>query len=229
MQDKSKLIKQTILLLEDDLQLSDTIKQFLEYKNYNVYPAYNAYEAKDILYEKRVDLMLLDVKVPYQNGFDFLKEVREEKNSVPAIFITSLNSVDNVERGFDIGCDDYIRKPFALKELLVRIEAIFKRQLSSFKESIELSNGYTFDLANNLLLKNGKSVTVRTKELKLLIFFLRNPNRLLSYNNIYNELWEYNETPSQGSLRAYISTIRNIIGKDKIETIKHIGYRYVKQ
>ncbi len=229
MQDKSKLIKQTILLLEDDLQLSDTIKQFLEYKNYNVYPAYNAYEAKDILYEKRVDLMLLDVKVPYQNGFDFLKEVREEKNSVPAIFITSLNSVDNVERGFDIGCDDYIRKPFALKELLVRIEAIFKRQLSSFKESIELSNGYTFDLANNLLLKNGKSVTVRTKELKLLIFFLKNPNRLLSYNNIYNELWEYNETPSQGSLRAYISTIRNIIGKDKIETIKHIGYRYVKQ
>ncbi len=229
MQEKSKLIKQTILLLEDDLQLSDTIKQFLEYKNYNVYPAYNAYEAKDILYEKRVDLMLLDVKVPYQNGFDFLKEVREEKNSVPAIFITSLNSVDNVERGFDIGCDDYIRKPFALKELLVRIEAIFKRQLSSFKESIELSNGYTFDLANNLLLKNGKSVTVRTKELKLLIFFLRNPNRLLSYNNIYNELWEYNETPSQGSLRAYISTIRNIIGKDKIETIKHIGYRYVKQ
>ncbi len=229
MQEKSKLIKQTILLLEDDLQLSDTIKQFLEYKDYSVYPAYNAYEAKDILYEKRVDLMLLDVKVPYQNGFDFLKEVREEKNSVPAIFITSLNSVDNVERGFDIGCDDYIRKPFALKELLVRIEAIFKRQLSSFKKSIELSNGYTFDLANNLLLKNGKSVTVRTKELKLLIFFLKNPNRLLSYNNIYNELWEYSETPSQGSLRAYISTIRNIIGKDKIETIKHIGYRYVKQ
>ncbi len=141
MKDRSKLIKQSILLLEDDLQLSDTIKQFLEYKDYIVYSAYDAYEAKDILYEKRVDLMLLDVKVPYQNGFDFLKEVREDKNSTPAIFITSLNSVDNVERGFDIGCDDYIRKPFALKELLVRIEAIFKRQLSNLQNNIELSNG----------------------------------------------------------------------------------------
>ncbi len=229
MKDRSRFTKQTILLLEDDLQLSDTIKQFLEYKDYIVFPAYDAYEAKDILYEKKVDLMLLDVKVPYQNGFDFLKEIRADSNLTPAIFITSLNSVDNVERGFDIGCDDYIRKPFALKELLVRIEVIFKRQLSTYEESIDLSNGYTFNLEKSLLLKNDNIVTIRTKELKLLRFFLKNSNKLFSYDEIYSELWDYSETPSQGSLRAYISTIRNIIGKDKIETIKHIGYRYVKQ
>jgi len=218
----------TILLLEDDLQLSDTIKQFLEYKGYKVYPAYDAYQATDILYENRVDLMLLDVKVPHQNGFDFLAEIRAKEDTTPAIFITSLNSVDDVTKGFDIGCDDYIRKPFALKELLVRIEAIFKRQLTKYKETVELENGYSFNIANNLLLKNNQAVTIRTKEFKLLSLFIKNPNRLLSYEDIYNELWDYSETPSQGSLRAYISTLRNILGKDKIETIKHLGYRYVK-
>jgi len=218
----------TILLLEDDLQLSDTIKQFLEYKGYSVHLAYDSFQAMDILYEHKIDLMLLDIKVPYQNGFDFLRQVRNEGNLIPAIFITSLNSVDDVTKGFNIGCDDYIRKPFALKELLVRIEVIFKRELAKYEEIIPLSNGYSFNFAKNMLLKNNKSVTIRTKELKLLIFFLKNPNKLLNYSDIFNELWDYNETPSQGSLRAYISTIRNILGKENIETIKHLGYRYVQ-
>jgi len=218
----------TILLLEDDLQLSDTIKQFLEYKGYKVSLAYDSYQAMDVLYENKIDLMLLDIKVPYQSGFDFLKQIRDEGNMTPAIFITSLNSVDDVAKGFNIGCDDYIRKPFALKELLVRIEAIFKRELAKYEEVITLSNGYSFNFAKNMLLHNNKIVTIRTKELKLLIFFLKNPNKLLNYSDIFNELWDYDETPSQGSLRAYISTIRNILGKENIETIKHLGYRYVK-
>jgi DNA-binding response OmpR family regulator len=215
-----------ILLLEDDLQLSDTIKQFLEYKGYLVYTAYSAYDAKDILYEEQIDLMLLDVKVPHQNGFDLLAEIREGANVTPAIFITSLNSVDDVTRGFNVGCDDYIRKPFALKELLVRIKAILRRQ--NIDENIKLEHGYSFNFGKNLLLKDGKSVTIRTKELKLLKLFLKNPDRLLNYEEIFNELWSYNEPPSYGSLRAYISTIRTIVGKDKIATIKNVGYRYVK-
>ncbi len=218
-----------ILLLEDDLQLNDTIKQFLEYKNYKIYPAYDAYEAKDILYEEKIELMLLDIKVPHQNGFNFLKDVRAEKNSTPAIFITSLNSVDDITKGFDIGCDDYIRKPFALKELLVRIEVIFKRQLANHQKSIDFNNGYSFDFEKRLLQYKNKTLNIRAKELKLLILLLKNPNNLLSYNEIFNELWEYNETPSHGSLRAYISTIRNILGKDRVKTVKYEGYRYVNQ
>ena len=87
---------QNILVLEDDIQLSDTIKQFLEYSGYMVYPAYDASQAKDILYEKSIDLMLLDVKVPHQNGFDFLQERRDSGDTTPAIFVTSLNAVDDV-------------------------------------------------------------------------------------------------------------------------------------
>jgi DNA-binding response OmpR family regulator len=104
----------SILLLEDDIQLNDTVKQFLELKGYEVYVAYDGLQAEEIAYEKHIDLMLLDVKVPQLSGFDFLKRIRNEGRETPAIFITSLNSVEDVEKGFALGCDDYIRKPFSL-------------------------------------------------------------------------------------------------------------------
>ena len=217
-----------ILLLEDDLQLSDTVKQFLEYSGYIVYPAYDASEAKDLLYEKSINLLLLDVKVPHQSGFDFLQEVRDSGDFTPAIFITSLNAVDDVTRGFDIGCDDYIRKPFALKELLARVEAIIKRNFGSKHNKVDLGNGYSFDIKGYFLTHNENKVTLKTKETKLLSLFLQKPNELLSYEQIFEVLWEYDETPSQGSLRAYINTLRQLLGKEKIETVKHTGYRYVQ-
>ena len=219
---------QTVLLLEDDLQLSDTVKQFLEYSRYKVYPAYDASEAKDILYEKNIDLMLLDIKVPHQNGFDFLQEVRDTGDFTPAIFITSLNSVDDVTRGFDIGCDDYIRKPFALKELLARVEAITKRNFGTQENLLDLGNDYAFDIKGLFLAHKNEKVALKTKETKLLALFLKNPNKLLTYEAIFEVLWEYDETPSSGSLRAYINKLRSTLGKEKIETIKHSGYRYAK-
>ena len=222
------MAQQTILLLEDDIQLSDTVKQFLEYSGYTIYPAYDASSAKDILYEKSIDLMLLDIKVPHQNGFDFLQDVRDSGDFTPAIFITSLNSVDDVTRGFDIGCDDYIRKPFALKELLARVEAISKRNFGSHDNQIDLNNGYSFDIKGLFLSHKEEKVSLKTKESKLLALFLKSPDELLTYEAIFEVLWEYDETPSQGSLRAYINTLRHILGKDKIETVKHMGYRYVK-
>ena len=217
-----------ILVLEDDIQLSDTIKQFLEYSGYMVYPAYDASEAKDILYEKSIDLMLLDVKVPHQNGFDFLQERRNGGDSTPAIFVTSLNAVDDVTQGFDMGCDDYIRKPFALKELLVRVESVIKRHYGTQDNSLDLGNGYLFDIKELFLEKEGKKISLKTKERKLLSLFLKYSNELLTYDTIYEVLWDYDETPSQGSLRAYVNSLRNILGKETIETIKHTGYRYVK-
>ncbi len=221
-------MKQTILLLEDDLQLSDTIKQFLEFKGYVVYPAYDGLKAQEIFYEKHIDLMLLDVKVPHMDGFEFLKSLRDRDKEIPVIFITSLNSVEDVERGFKLGCDDYIRKPFALKELLVRVESLLKRSFGTTDEKIELSNGAIFDIKELSLTQNSQKIPLKTKELKLLTLFLQHPNELIAYKKIYETLWDYEEEPSNGSLRTYIKTIRLAIGKDKIETVKNIGYRFVK-
>ena len=221
------MAQQNILLLEDDLQLSDTVKQFLEYSGYKVYPAYDVLQAKDIVYEHSIDLMLLDIKVPHGNGFDFLQELRNEGNVISAIFITSLNAVDDVTKGFEIGCDDYIRKPFALKELLARVEASLKRNFGTQNNQLDLGNDYHFDIKGLFLTHQNKKVALKTKETKLLALFLKKQNELLTYNQIFEVLWEYDETPSQGSLRAYINTLRQTLGKTKIETIKHSGYRYV--
>jgi len=226
---KGTTMKPTLLLLEDDLQLSDTVKQFLELKGYEVIAAYDGLQAQEIVYEKHIDLMLLDVKVPHLNGFEFLKEVRDEGKEVPAIFITSLNSVEDVERGFALGCDDYIRKPFALKELLVRVEALLKRSYSTHEEKIEISKGVEFDIKELVLIRHGERIALKTKELKLLALFLQHPNELLTYDKIFEALWEYDEEPSGGSLRTYIKTLRSVIGKAYIETVKNVGYRFVKQ
>jgi DNA-binding response OmpR family regulator len=218
----------SILLLEDDQQLSDTVKQFLTYQGYEVHCAYDGLQAQDIAYEKHIDLMLLDVKVPHGSGFDFLKQIRAEGKETPAIFITSLNSVEDVEKGFDLGCDDYIRKPFALKELLVRVESLLKRSFGTHAEKVALGGGRDFDIKELILMDNGKKIPLKTKELKLLALFLQHNNALLGYDIINETLWEYDEEPSSGSLRTYIKTLRAAIGKEKIETVKNVGYRFVK-
>jgi len=155
---------QTILLLEDDVQLSDTIEQFLVAQGYQVFCAYDGLQAEELAYEKRIDMMLLDVRVPYQNGFIFLKKLRGEGCKIPAVFITSLNSVEDVTEGFDVGCDDYIRKPFALKELLVRIESLLKRRYGIYNDKIDLGNELLFDIKNNLLTHKNQRVSLKTKE-----------------------------------------------------------------
>jgi len=218
----------TILLLEDDIQLNETVKQFLELKGYIVYEAYDGLKAEEIAYEKNIDLMLLDVKVPHVSGFEFLKNIRLEGKETPAIFITSLNSVEDVEKGFTLGCDDYIRKPFALKELLVRVESLLKRSFGTHETQIDLGDGLLFDIKELTLTHHDERIGLKTKELKLLSLFLQHPNELLEYEKINETLWEYDKEPSSGSLRTYIKRIRAVIGKEKVETIKNIGYRFVK-
>jgi len=218
-----------ILVLEDDVNLSHTIKQFLTLKGYEVFVAYDGEMAQDLLYEQSVDLMLLDVKVPKIDGFGVLKEQRDRGSDIPAIFITSLNSADDVAKGFEYGCDDYIRKPFALKELLVRVESLLKRSYKTHDEQIKIDDLLVFDIKEMVLSKDGKKIALKTKELKLLAFFLQYPNELLDYERINQVLWEFNEEPNNASLRTYVKILRSIIGKDRVQTVKNIGYRYVKQ
>ncbi len=222
-------MQRKILLLEDDLQLSDTVKQFLEYHHYEVFAVYDAHSARDQLYEVHVDLMLLDIKVPFQNGFDLLTELRKEGDDTPAIFITSLHSVEDVTRGFDAGCDDYIRKPFALKELLARIELQLRHHYGNQDELIDLGSGLIFNPKELQLKQKDEVLPLKNKEANLLNLLIGHPNELLNYDKIFSILWNYDEEPSGGSLRTYIKTIRAYIGKERIETVKNIGYRFVSK
>ncbi|KYJ85791.1 response regulator transcription factor [Sulfurovum riftiae] len=220
-------MQRKILLLEDDLQLNDTIKQFLEHHHYTVLPSYDGHQAKEILYETDIDLILLDIKVPLQNGFDLLSELRKEGDETPAIFITSLHGVDDVSKGFNAGCDDYIRKPFALKELLVRIEAQLRKRYGSRENHIDIGNRLCYYPKEFRLTRDGKTIPLKNKEARLLSLLLEYPDKLVSYDKINAALWDFDEEPSAGSLRTYIKTLRSHLGKESIETVKNIGYRFV--
>ncbi len=222
-------MKTKLLLLEDDITLSETVCEYLEEQGYEVHCVYDSEDAFSLVYEIGFDLLLLDVNVPGMNGFELLEKIRETKNSIPAIFITSLNSVDSLEQGYKSGCDDYIRKPFELKELLLRVQTIIKREYSNKTQFLNICENIKFDTNSNELYKDEQLVKLNYKELKLLKFFLQHPNELLVHERIYDNVWDYDEEYSDNSLRTYIKNLRKILGKDKIVSLKKLGYRFNKE
>lgn len=219
-----------ILLLEDDINLSDTVVEFLEANNYDVKAAYDGQKAHEMIYESSFDLLLLDVKVPMQNGLDLLKFVRKDGILTPAIFITSVGGADDVAHGFDIGCDDYIRKPFSLKELLARIRAILKRQFMHLSQDfIEIEKNIRYHIERFSLYIDDVEVKLTNKEARLLKLFLENKNKVITKEQIFSTVWDYEEEPNDGSLRSYIKTLRKHLGREKIESIKHIGYSFASK
>lgn len=221
------MTKTKLLLLEDDPNLSESVSEYLEEQGFEVRCVYDALSAEDILYEERFDLLLLDVNIPGGDGFSLLKTSRKEGNSTPAIFITSRNAMSDVEEGFESGGDDYIRKPFALKELLLRIQTILKRNFyHNPTDTLILGEGITYDIGNQVLTVHSEVQNLQLKEHKLLKLFIQHRNELLSHEVIMEHLWTFDETPSDGSLRTYIKTLRKLLGKDSIVSHKRLGYQF---
>lgn len=218
-----------ILLLEDDLNLSEIVEEHLSDEGYEVNLVSDAEEALNLAYEKHFDLWILDVKVPLGDGFSLLRELRKSGKSTPAIFLTSLNTADDLKEGFKAGCDDYIKKPFELSELSLRIESILKRAFAHKNEDYEdLGNGFKFALNSQILYQNEKAVPLPSKEIKLLLLLLKNKNNFISVEQIFEELWEYGEEPSEMSLRVYVKNLRKILGKNSLINQRGRGYCYVR-
>ncbi len=223
-------MRRKILLLEDDITLNDTVTDYLEEKDFEVISLYDGEEAYEKIYEQNFDLLLLDVNVPSLDGFDLLKSLREQNINTPAIFITSLNSMDSFEKGYEIGCDDYLRKPFELKELSLRIESILKRGYFHKSDTkVKIVDDIFFDTSSNLLYKSEDEIKINNKETKLLKLFLQNQNRTISHEEIFEYVWDYDEESSDDSLRTYIKNLRKIFGKERIISVKKLGYRFTTE
>jgi DNA-binding response OmpR family regulator len=222
-------MKLKILLLEDDIELNDTIASYLTHEGFEVTQSYDANSAKERVFEQSFELWLFDIKVPFQSGTELLAELRKEGYDTPTIFITSLSSVEDVSLGFESGADDYIRKPFALKELKMRIDAIIKRRYSTTKQLIKISDTCSFDLLEKVLYNEGTLVALKPKETSLLALFLQNSDKIVTKDMIFDTLYSYGEEPNEGSLRTFVKVLRHHIGKAKIQTIKEVGYRYVSR
>jgi DNA-binding response OmpR family regulator len=217
-----------IFLLEDDANLNETVTEFLEEQGYDVVSVYDGLDAQEKLYESKYDLLLLDVNTPGISGFDLLKEAREGDVEAPAIFITSLDSINDLERGFQSGCDDYIRKPFSLKELKIRVETLLRRSFfHDTKEYIQISDTISYDIDNNELIIDEKIISLGHKEAKLLKLFMKNEGEVIIHDRIYNHLWDFDEEASDTALRTYIKNLRKLIGKESIVSIKKQGYKFI--
>ena len=220
-------MKKKLLLLEDDMALNETIVDYFESLDYIVTPVYDGNSAQEVIYENNFDLLLLDVNVPDMNGFEILKNAREEGSTTPAIFITSLNSMSDLENGYDSGCDDYIRKPFVLKELKLRVETILKRDFfHNESNKIQIDTNIYYDTHSDLLTIDSDEIQLTNKDAKLLKLFLQNKDTLVTHEIIYATLWEYGEEISESALRTYIKNLRKYLGKEKIVSIKKLGYRF---
>ena len=215
-----------LFILEDDPSLNDTLVEFFEDRGFEVDSEYDGFEAESKLYENRYDLLILDVNVPSLDGFSLLKSIREFGVKTPVIFLTARDGLEDVKSGFSAGAEDYIKKPFVLDELLIRVEAILSRYNKN-DSVIQIAKNITFNKHVGELIIDGKSFKLSNKESRLLEIFINSNGEILSHEAIFRELWDYDETPSDSSLRTYIKNLRKLLGKDSIESIKKRGYRYI--
>ncbi|MBR8462436.1 response regulator transcription factor [Campylobacter sp. faydin G-24] len=216
-----------ILIVEDEAMLLDMMTSYLKSEKYDVIGTKSYNEALNLAYENNFDLWIFDVKIIGGSGFGLLRELREAGRGTPCIFTTSLNTIKDVQDGFLSGCDDYIKKPFELKELLLRVNNILKRTfIHNVNEREILGGGLSFDMKQNVLFNGENSVAMPKKQAKLLALLLKNRDKFISRDEIYSEIWEYSESPSELSLRVYIAELRKILGKERIVSASKLGYKY---
>lgn len=217
-----------ILLLEDDYTYKESIKEFLEEMGYEVDDFEDGESALNAIYEKPYHLLLLDIRVPKLDGYEILKAVRKAKIDVPIIFITSLTDINNLSLGYELGCNDYIRKPFSLKELKYRVsQTINSYHLHTTLESIMLPNGYTYSIENSALFYQEKEVTLSSYEKKLIFLLIKNRGNFISIDTIKEYVWEGKEV-GDTDIRMAIKKIRDKTNKAFILTSKGIGYKIEK-
>ena len=213
-----------ILLLEDDKLFNETVEDFLDEEGFTVHTALDPYSALDLAYEHKFDLYLFDVNLPYETGFDLLEKLRLAKDTTPTIFLTSRDDKASLAQGFGVGADDYMKKPIDLDELLLRIQALLRRQ--SREEKITLGE-YVVDCNAKRLYLNDELLSVTTKAVELLILLLLAKGEVLRLEEIEDRLWHVNEDASLGAIRVYITALKKYFPQN-IENIRGVGYLFKK-
>jgi DNA-binding response OmpR family regulator len=213
-----------ILILEDETILAISMQEFLEDSGYEVIHFVNAQNAFDAIYDGTFDLLLLDVKVSgSMNGFELLSTLREHKITTPAIFITSLNNIEDLTQGYKCGCCDYIRKPFDLAELKLRVEQVIQTQcFQSIDDTIKLPLAYTYDTKKMELLLKGKRVTLSRRETSILELLIKHRGSVVSYEMFWEEVW--GEWIDPTNIRVQVGTLRRKLQKNFIKNIRGLGY-----
>lgn len=216
-----------ILYVEDNDIISSEIKKYLENENIDTHIAKTVLEAKTLIFANIYNLILLDIMLPDGDGIEFYKYIKQKYN-IPIIFLTAKNSEDDIVKGIDLGADDYIVKPFRMRELTSRIKNIIKKKDKA--KSIVIGN-ILFDYENNVVLKNGNTISLTALEYKILTILFENMNRIVTREFLLERIWDISSNfVNDNTLTVYIKRLREKIEDDPnnpkiIKTIKGMGYK----
>jgi OmpR-family two-component system manganese-sensing response regulator len=221
-----------ILLVDDEIEMADPLGQLLRREGYEVDVAYEGDRGNQLAQENQYDLLILDWMLPQKTGLEVCQTLRSQGNLTPVLFLTAKDTIDDRVQGLDAGADDYLVKPFELRELLARVRALLRRPTTLVEPALRrLQVGdLELDLDNQLAYRGDREIELSDKEAQLLAYLMRSPNQLLTHEQIYQHVWGETEKPTSNTLAAQIRLLRRKIEIDQeaplINTVYGKGYRF---
>src|SRR5208337_3484235 len=220
----------TVLIIEDDPTMLIGLKDNFEFKGYKVLTAVDGERGLKAALNSKPDLIILDIMLPKINGYEICRLLRDEKLAMPIIMLTAKGEESDIVLGLNLGADDYVTKPFSIKELLARAAAFLRRTRQEVEDVCEFG-GFRLDRSARRLTHKGKEIELSPKEFDLLEYFVRKPGRALTRDEILNAVWGYDCVVTSRSIDRFVTTLRSKIEPDParpvyIHTIRQIGYRF---
>ena len=217
-----------ILIVDDESRMRKLIRDFLEREGYQILEAADGVEAMDQFYsEKDISLIILDVMMPRMDGWQVLRDVREH-SKVPIMMLTARTEEQNELKGFELGVDEYVAKPFSPKILVARVGALLKRARNAAEEAAVNAGGIVMDKAAHIVTIDGEPIDLSVKEFELLAYFLENQKMALSREKILNHVWNYDYFGDARTIDTHVKKLRSKMGEkgNYIKTIWGMGYKF---
>lgn len=221
---------ETILIIEDDDTMLRGLKDNFEFKGHSVLTAADGEEGLNSALNNKPDLIILDIMLPKINGYEICRLIRKENLNMPIIMLTAKGEESDIVLGLNLGADDYVTKPFSIKELLARAEAFLRRSRQTEQDVYEFAD-YCLDIPARKLTRKSEEIRLSPKEFKLLELFVKKPGRALTRDEILNAVWGYDCYVGPRSIDRFVTTLRNKIETNPheptfIHTIREIGYKF---
>lgn len=211
-----------ILLLEDEQMLSEAIHEYLLSLGHRATLFFNGEEALEVLKKETYDLLILDINVPGIDGLELLEALHTLKIRTPAIYISALVDIEGISRAYDLGCYDYLKKPFHLKELALRIDKVM--QSCTLPQShLRLSKSYAYDASTSTLMCDNVSQPLSKRQLQIIDLLARNRSRVVDFDQFRNYVW-VEEYVDNATIRAEVSRLKKSLKEDFIQNIRALGY-----
>jgi len=219
-----------ILLAEDEPSLGQIIKESLETRNFEVLLCANGEQAYQVYKAENPKLLVLDVMMPKKDGFTLAKEIREENATIPIIFLTAKSQTSDVVEGFTIGGNDYLKKPFSMEELIVRINALLNRNTSENNNETAKIGDFIFNLKKQTLQHKKTTQNLTHREANLLYYLIQNKNQVLERSFILKKLWGNDDFFNARSMDVFITKLRKKLKNDssiQIINVRGFGYKLI--